>query len=313
MSTTEQDQHPVDADVWERLAAERQVADLVVGKPVSARRRFVRRFLRQRAAVVALGFLIVLAGVALASPWITPADPNAQELTAVLQPPGDGHLLGTDELGRDVLSRLIVGARVSLQAAVQATLIALIIGVPLGLVAGYFGGRIDRVLMTVNDAFMSLPALILAIALVGILGPGLTNAMVAVGVVFAPRVLRLVRGTVLEVKEETYIEASRSIGTGSGRILRRHVLPNVLSPLIVAASLMAGRAMLAEASLSFIGLGVQPPEASWGAMLGRAFRYTSQAPYLIVYPGIAIAVTVLAFNVLGDGLRDSLGREVRRG
>lgn len=284
----------------------------VVEHGVSARRRFLRRFLRQRVAVAAAIVLLLLVAIAVIGPAITPYDPNAQELRSVLQAPGDGHLLGTDELGRDVLSRLIVGTRVSLQAAAQATLVALALGVPIGLIAGYLGGRLDRLVMLVNDAFMALPALIMAVAIVGVLGPGLTNAMIAVGIVFAPRVLRLVRASVLEVKEETYVEASIAIGTSTARILARHILPNILSPLIVATSLMTARAMLAEAGLSFLGLGVQPPDASWGAMLGRAFRYTQQAPYLIYYPGIAIALSVLAFNLLGDGIRDSLGREVRR-
>ena len=311
MSTVDEDAGPAPASPWSATTT-REPVEVVTGKPVSARRRFARRFRRQPAAVVAATVLVLLGIVALLGPVLTPYDPNAQDLALVLTPPSPQHWLGMDELGRDVFSRLVVGAAVSFQAAIQATAISLAIGVPLGLVSGYFGRGVDRTVMLVNDSVMALPALILAIAIVGILGPGLTNAMLAVGIVFAPRVIRLVRATVLEVREETYIEASLAIGTSTTRILGRHVLPNVLSPLIVAASLMAGRSMLAEASLSFLGLGVQPPEASWGAMLGRAFRFTSQAPFLIVYPGIAIAVTVLAFNVLGDGIRDSLGREVRR-
>lgn len=297
-------------DPWTRVQPTQDVSGL--GKPVSSRRRFLRRFLREHAAVVALGFLLFMTVIAIIGPWITPFDPLKQDLRNVLQPSSRSHLLGTDQLGRDVFSRLIVATRVSMQAATMATLITLMIGVPLGLASGFFGGWSDRGLMLVNDSVMALPALVLAIAIIGVLGPGLNNAMVAVGVVASPRILRLVRGSVLGVKEETFIEASHAIGTSSARILRKHVLPNVVSPLIVASSLFAGRAMLIEAGLSFIGLGVQPPEASWGAMLGMSFRYTSKAPAMIFYPGIAIAVTVLAFNVFGDGIRDSLGREVRR-
>ncbi|MGE0308174.1 MAG: ABC transporter permease, partial [Acidimicrobiia bacterium] len=234
----------------------------------TALQRFRRRFWRQRLGVLAGIVLAILTAVAILGPWLSPHDPNAQDLRAVLQAPGGRHWLGTDELGRDVLSRLIAGSRVSLVAAVEATAVALAIGVPVGLVSGYAGGRIDRLVMVVNDAFMALPALILAIAIVGVLGSGLRNAMLAVGIVFTPRVLRLVRASVIDVRQETYVEAARSIGTSSVSILRRHILPIILSPLIVATSLMIARAMLAEAGLSFLGLGVQPPEASWGAMLG---------------------------------------------
>jgi ABC-type dipeptide/oligopeptide/nickel transport system permease subunit len=202
---------------------------------------------------------------------------------------------------------------VSLIAAVQAVALALVLGVIPGLLAGFFGGWVDMVISRITDALMSFPPLLLAIAIVGVFGPNLRNAMIAVGVIFAPRFLRLTRSAVLSVKEETYIEASRSIGTSTAAVLRRHIVPNILSPLIVQVSLSLGFAMLAEASLSFLGLGVQPPEASWGAMVGRAYRFLNQAPTMVLFPGAAIALTVLSFNVLGDGLRDSFGREVRVG
>lgn len=274
--------------------------------------RFTSRFLKQKAGVVAAAFLLLVVIIAAIGPLVAPLDPNEQNLGAILKYPSAEHLLGTDDLGRDVFSRLLFGTRVSLLAAVQATVIGVALGLPLGLIAGYLGGRTDRVIMFVNDAVMSMPGLLLAIAIVGMLGPGLTNAMVAIGIIFAPHILRIVRGSVLEVKEETYIEASRSIGTPMPRIIFQHVLPNVRSPFIVGVSLMAGRAMLNEASLSFLGMGAQYPEASWGAMLGRAFPYVDRAPFLIVFPGITIAVVVLAFNVAGDALRDSLGRETRK-
>lgn len=280
--------------------------------PVSKRRRFLRRFRRQPAALVALAFIVAMALVGIFAPLLAPLDPNAQNLRAVLAPTGGGHLLGTDDLGRDELSRLIYATRISLLASAQAVAVAVGLGVLPGVLAGYLGGVVDTVIMRITDAIMSFPPLILAIALVGLLGPNLRNAMIAIGVLYAPRFLRLMRGTVFSVREETFIEASRSVGCTTSRLVRRHVFPNVLSPLLVQISLVAGFAMLAEASLSFLGLGVQPPDASWGSMLGRAVRSIDRAPSLVIYPGVLIALTVLAFNVLGDGLRDSLGRETRR-
>lgn len=318
MTQTTHHTTPTESDVWVE-ATRRAIRNRVPGasdlshartKPWA---RFKKRFLQQRAGLVALGFLLVVVVVAMLAPWIAPLDPNAQNLGAILQYPSAEHWLGTDDLGRDVLSRLLYGAQVSLVAALQATGIAVLLGLPFGLLAGYLGGRVDQGIMFVNNALMSMPGLLLAIAIVGMLGPGLTNAMVAIGIVFAPHILRIVRGGVMEVKEETYIEASRSIGTPTHTIIISHVLRNVRSPFIVGVSLMTGRAMLNEASLSFLGMGAQYPEASWGAMLGRAFPYVDRAPFLIIYPGIAIAVVVLACNVAGDALRDSLGRETRKG
>ena len=279
----------------------------------TAFRRFLRRFRGQKLAMIALAFLILVGLIAIFAPLVAPDDPLAQTLGRALEGPSSDYWLGTDEVGRDMLSRMIFGARVSLIAAFQAVALALLLGVIPGLVAGFFGGWVDMVISRITDALMSFPPLLLAIAIVGVFGPNLRNAMIAVGVIFAPRFLRLTRSAVLAVKEETYIEASRSIGTSTAAVLRRHIVPNILSPLIVQISLSLGFAMLAEASLSFIGLGVQPPEASWGAMVGRAYRFLNQAPTMVLFPGIAIALTVLAFNVLGDGLRDSFGREVRVG
>ncbi|MCC5887416.1 MAG: ABC transporter permease [Gammaproteobacteria bacterium] len=283
-----------------------------LGASVSARRRFLRRFLRQRPALYALGFLVLLALGAVFAPWVAPHDPLAQNLDRVLEAPSFDHFFGTDELGRDVASRTLFAARISLLAAFQAVVIALLIGVPPGLVAGLFGGQTDNLIMRITDALMSFPPLILAVAIIAVLGPSLTNAMIAVGILLSPTFLRLMRGTAMAVAQETYVEAARSIGCSQSWIITRHILPNVVSPLFVQISVFAGVAMLAEAGLSFLGLGAQPPDSSWGAMVGRGFRYISHSPSLIVFPGLAIAVTVLAFYVLGDGLRDSLGREVRR-
>lgn len=274
--------------------------------------RMLRRFRRQRLAVWSLGFLAVLTVGAVLAPWVAPYDPLLQNLDRVLEGPSADHWFGTDELGRDVFSRTLFAARISLLAAAQAVLIALVIGVPPGLIAGLWGGRMDGLIMRATDAIMSFPPLILAVALIAVLGPSLTNAMIAVGILLSPTFLRLMRATTMAVAQETYVEAARSIGCTRGWIIRKHVLPNVVSPLFVQISVFAGVAMLAEAGLSFLGLGAQPPDSSWGAMVGRGFRYISHAPSLIVFPGLAIAVTVLALYVVGDGLRDSLGREVRR-
>ena len=282
------------------------------GKSVSARQRFLRRFLTQRPALFALGFLTVLTIGAVFAPVVAPYDPLEQNLGNVLQGPSAQHWFGTDELGRDVLSRTLFAARISLLAAFQAVFIALLIGVPPGLVAGLWGGRVDSLIMRFTDALMAFPPLILAVAIIAALGPSLTNAMIAVGILLSPTFLRLMRGTAMSVAQETYVEAARSIGCSQSWIITRHILPNVVSPLFVQISVFAGVAMLSEAGLSFLGLGAQPPDSSWGAMVGRGFRYISHAPSLIVFPGVAIAATVLAFYVLGDGLRDSLGREVRR-
>jgi ABC-type dipeptide/oligopeptide/nickel transport system permease subunit len=280
---------------------------------LSARARFLRRFRRQYPALLALAYLVLVTLSAFCAPLLATHDPLEQDLGGVLLQPGNGHLLGTDELGRDVFSRAVYAGRISLLAAAQAVGVAVALGVVPGLVAGYAGRWVDAVIMRITDGLMSFPPLILAIAFVGVLGPSLSNAMIVIGVIFAPRFARLVRGTVLAIREETFIEASRSIGTPTRTVIVRHVVPNALSPLVVQVSLTAALAMLAEASLSFLGLGVQPPDASWGSMIERGFRYTAAAPWLTVFPGLLIALTVLAFNVLGDGLRDSLGREVRRG
>ncbi|WP_040492764.1 ABC transporter permease [Ilumatobacter nonamiensis] len=273
--------------------------------------RFRRRFRTQRVGLISLGYLIFVVGIAVLAPLLATDSPNAQDLRAVLASPSGEHWLGTDDVGRDVFSRLLYASRTSLLAALLAVAVALGLGLVPGLVAGYARGRIDGIVMRIADALMAFPPLILAVALVGVLGPGLTNAMIAVGIVFSPRFLRILRGAAMSIREETYIEAARGLGCSSVSIIGRHVLPNVLSPLIVQISFAAGTAMLAEASLSFLGLGVQPPDASWGAMLGRSYRFYDRAPWVVLFPGIAIALTVLAFNLLGDALRDSLGREER--
>lgn len=283
-------------------------------EPHSPLGMFVRRFRQNRGAVAATAVLGLLVLTAIFGPWISPHDPNAQNLSnAFLAPLSDNHLLGTDELGRDSLSRVISGSRITVLAVGQSLLIAMAIGVPFGLLSGYFGGLIDLLIMRMADAIQSFPPLVLAIAIVGILGPSLRNSMLAVGLVFSPNFTRIVRASVLEIREHTFIEASKSIGSPTSFIMLRRVVPNILPPVLVQVSLMAGFALLAEASLSFLGLGVQLPQASWGSMLSRGYQYLYQQPWMILPPGAAIVITVLCFNVVGDGMRDAIGKEIRRG
>ena len=276
------------------------------------RRSFVRRFGRDRMAVAAVGWIALVVVVGVLAPWIAPYDPDKVDLLYRLQPPTIEHWFGTDELGRDVFSRLLYAGRVSMVAALFTVLVSVSIGLPTGVIAGYAGGAWDYVLGRINDAVMSVPPLILALGIVAALGPGLYTAMFGVGIVYSPRIFRIARGSVLTVKEETYIEASVAIGASPARVLWRHAFPNALSPILVQIALMGGFALLAEASLSFLGVGVQSPQASWGSMLGRAFRELGRHPEMILYPGIVIALTALAFNLIGDGLRASLGAQRRQ-
>lgn len=297
--------------VWRQPASEEVSADseTIEHYRGGAARQTLRRFTRQRAAVAALILLLVMTAASLAAPLLTSYDPNAADFSSPLVGPSSDHYLGTDELGRDTFTRLLFAGRVSLLAAVQALSVALVIGVPLGVIAGYFRGRVDAVISAITDGIMALPALLLAIAIIGAIGPGLTNAMLAVGVLFAPRFIRLLRATVISIRENAYIAAAVTAGTTSSRIMVRHVVPNALPPLLVQAAFTIGFAMLAEASLSFLGLGVQVPQASWGSMLNAGYANVNRSSFLPLPPGFAIALTVMAFNLLGDGLRASIGRE----
>jgi peptide/nickel transport system permease protein len=233
-------------------------------------------------------------------------DPVATDWGAVRKAPSALHWLGTDEIGRDLLSRMVWGARASLMAGVVSVLIAVAIGVPFGLIAGYFGGWTDQVISRVTEAFLAMPFLITAIALAAFLGPSLMNAMIAIGLSAMPVFIRLTRGQVLSVKTEDYVEGARSIGLRHSSIILRYILPNVFAPILVQATLTIATAIIAEASLSFLGLGQQPPAPSWGSMLNVAKNYLSQAPWMALWPGIAIFLVVIGFNLLGDGLRDAL-------
>ncbi|MGV9946779.1 ABC transporter permease [Rhodococcus aetherivorans] len=262
---------------------------------------------RDRLTLVALAFLALVTFVALIGPLLVRTDPNALNLRFALQPPGSEFWLGTDDLGRDQLSRLVSATRVTMVAATEAVLISLVIGLPFGLVAGFLRGRVDAVLSRLNDALMSVPALLLAIAVVAVVGPGLTTSMFAIGIVFSPSIFRIVRGATVAVRSETYVEAAIATGCSPVRIMFVHVLRNTFPPVLVQVSLLFGIAMIAEANLSFLGLGVTPPQASWGSLLRGAFDNFYAAPYLMFAPGLAIALTVLAFSQLGDGLRTVIG------
>jgi peptide/nickel transport system permease protein len=269
-------------------------------------RRAWRRLCRRKGAMVGLVVVVSVIAMALLAPWVAPYNPIATSFTMVRKAPTWVHWFGTDEVGRDVLSRVIWGARASLSAGVVSVGIALGAGVPLGLLAGYAGGWIDSAISRIVDAMLAIPFLILAIALAAFLGPSLGNAMIAIGVTATPVFVRLTRGQTLQAKVEDYVEAARAVGNPHWRIAVRHVLPNIVPPLLIQASLAVAQAIIAEAALSFLGLGQQPPAPSWGSMLNSAQRFIAQAPWMAIWPGAAIFVVVLSFNLLGDGLRDAL-------
>ncbi len=270
------------------------------------RGRLWRRLSKRKSALVGLAVVLFMVFVAVFAPLLAPYDPTAQSWTAVRKAPSAAHWFGTDEAGRDMLSRIIWGARASLLAGLTSVGIAMAIGVPLGLAAGFLGGLVDGFISRFTDAMLACPFLILAIALAAFLGPSLTNAMLAIGITATPFFIRLTRGQVLSIKGEDYVEAARAVGNPKWRVAVRHVLPNILPQLMVQATLTIATAIIAEASMSFLGLGLQPPAPSWGSMLNSAQRFLSNAPWMALWPGVAIFATVLSFNLLGDGLRDAL-------
>jgi len=275
--------------------------------PVARRRnRAWVKFSRNRAAMAGGIIVLLFAVSALLAPWLATHDPLQTSFMAVRKPPSEAFWLGSDELGRDIYSRLLYGARASLMAGLVSVLIALVVGVPFGLAAGYFGRWIDSVISRFTEALLAIPFLILAIALAAFLGPSLSNAMIAIGLSAAPIFIRLTRGQVLGVKNEDYVQSARALGASDLRIIVSHVLPNVMPPLIVQATITIATAIIAEASLSFLGLGLQPPDPSWGSMLNTAKNFMVQAPWMSISPGGAIFLVVLGFNLLGDGLRDAL-------
>jgi peptide/nickel transport system permease protein len=272
------------------------------------RKRLARRPFALLGFAVAAAFILA----AIFAPWVAPYSASATDFNAVLAKPSWNHLLGTDELGRDILSRIIWGARASIQAGVLATCLAMVIGVPIGLIAGYYRGWIDPVISRVTDVVLAFPFLILAVGLAAILGPSLLNATIALGIGAAPGFVRVARGETLALREEDYVRAAIANGAGDLTIIFRHIVPNMTSTLLVQATVTIPAAIIGEAVLSFLGLGVQPPTPSWGVMLADAQSYLSQAPRLAVYPGLAIFFCALAFNLLGDGLRDALDPRTTR-
>jgi ABC-type dipeptide/oligopeptide/nickel transport system permease subunit len=270
------------------------------------RSRVLAKFLRNHSAVLGGAMVLLFVSVAILAPLIAPYEPVKTNFLSIRKPPSDLFWLGTDELGRDILSRMLWGARASLMAGLVSVVIAVALGVPFGLIAGYYGGLADGAVSRVTDALLAIPFLILAIALAAFLGPSLMNAMIAIGLSAMPIFIRLTRGQVLAVKAEDYVEGARAIGLPDLWIILRYILPNVLPPILVQATLTIATAIIAEASLSFLGLGQQPPNPSWGSMLNTAKNFMDQAPWMSIFPGSAIFLAVLGFNLLGDGLRDAL-------
>ena len=273
---------------------------------------WLARAVEPRGAGFGLAVLLVVTLMALLADVLAPYNPNQIQPAGILAAPSVAHPLGTDAIGRDVLSRIVYGARASLLAGVVSVAVALVLGVTIGLVAGYNGGWIDDLFMRIVDALYSFPALLLALAITAILGPGLTNVMLAIGIVFTPAFARLVRGQALSVRERDFVTAARVTGAGPRRIMGAHIWPNVTAPIVVQASLQVAAAIVIEAGLSFLGLGVQPPTPSWGSMLKEGYQYMEQAPWLAFAPGAAMFLTVLAFNLFGDGLRHALDPRLSR-
>jgi len=284
---------------------------VAVRRPARERWRWLRRAVGARLAPLGTAVVLAAVAVALLAPRLAPYDPLKQDLGNALARPDRAHLLGTDNVGRDVLSRVMWGTRISLVAGFVSVVIATVAGSLLGLLAGYWGGRADGLLMRLMDAVLAFPPLVLALALGGVLGAGLTGVLIALGVVYTPTFARLMRGQVLTIRAREYVEAARVLGAPGWRIAWRHVLPNAATPIVVQASLSVAFAILAEASLSFLGLGIQPPDASWGSMINAGRGYLQQAPWIVFGPGAALFLTVLGLNFLGDAVRDALDPRLR--
>jgi len=287
----------------------------VAAAPATARSRrwdVWRRAARARLAPLGAVVLLLAIAAAIGAPFLAPYDPLKQNLGNTLAAPGRAHALGTDNVGRDVLSRVIWGTRVSLVAGIVSVAMAVVAGTLLGLLAGYAGGRVDGIVMRLMDAVLSFPPLVLALALGAVLGAGLTGVLIALGVVYTPTFARLMRGQVLTIKARDYVDAARALGASGFQIACRHVVPNAATPIVVQASLSVAFAILAEASLSFLGLGVQPPQASWGSMINAGRGYLQQAPWIVFGPGAALFITVVGLNFVGDALRDALDPRLSR-
>ncbi|WP_070000760.1 ABC transporter permease [Cellulosilyticum sp. I15G10I2] len=283
-----------------------------IEKPESQFKQMWYALIENKAAVAGMIIILFLIFLAVFSKFIMPYDPNYADLSINKQAPSAAHLFGTDEQGRDILSRVIDGTKISLSVGVIAVAFALSVGTVLGAIAGYKGGKVDIIIMRFMDIMLSIPDILLAITFMAALGRGIDKAVIAIGLVTVPEYARIVRGSILSIKESEFVQAAKVIGNNDVRIVFKHILPNVLSPIIVRATLGISTAVLNTAALGFLGLGVQPPAAEWGDMLGRARVFIFEAPYMLIFPGIAITITVLAFNLLGDGLRDAFDPKARK-
>lgn len=292
-------------------AVQQGAGELVLEKPESQIKEVWRSLTRNKGALIALGIILFLAFIAIFRDFLMPYDPNYSDMSKTFQSPNGEHWFGTDQLGRDIFSRIIYGTRISLSVGLIAVTFALSIGTVLGSIAGYFGGKTDAIIMRCMDMMLAVPSILLAITFMAALGKGIDKAIIAIGLVSIPEYARIVRGAILSIKQSDYVQAAKVIGNKDGAIIFRHILPNVLSSLIVRATLGISTAVLDTAALGFLGLGVQPPIAEWGDMLGRSRGFIFSAPYTLVFPGMAISLTVLAFNMLGDGLRDALDPKSR--
>lgn len=291
--------------------AEGTEPEVVIEKPESRLKSMWDALRKNKAALFGLFVIIVLIIIAIIGPFITPYDPNEQILLDKSQTPSAAHWFGTDNLGRDIFSRVIVGTRISLFVGVAAVAFSLILGTIFGSIAGYFGGKIDAFIMRIMDIMLSIPSILLAVTLMAALGKGLDKAIIAIGVVSIPEYARIIRSSILSVKENDYVAAARVLGNSDTRIIFHHILPNVLSSIVVRATLGISTAILDTAALGFLGLGVQPPIAEWGDMLGRVRSMVLVYPHMLIFPGLAITLAVLAFNLFGDGLRDALDPKSR--
>ena len=278
---------------------------------VSQRQRALRTFAKNRTAVVGLALILLLLLIAVFAPWIAPYDPLAQDIPARLQPPSDAHWLGLDDRGRDILSRVIFGTRIALLVGFFSVLLGGVVGTAIGVIAGYFGGKVDAVLMRLTDVLLAFPELITGLLVLAVLGPGLEKMIIAIGLTIAPRFARIAYGPTLALKGKEFIEAARAIGTKDGQIVRSHILPNVAGDLLVFASLWTASAIRLEASLSFIGLGVPLPTPTWGQMIREGTVHLTVVPLYSLAPGLALLLAVLAFNLVGDGFRDALDPKSR--
>lgn len=283
----------------------------VIGLRLEQLQRFWSTLSRNYITVGGLGIIVIMISVAVLAPYIAPYAYETTLLTDRLQPPSTGHLLGTDQFGRDILSRMIYGARVSLIVGLGGVTIALSVGVLLGAVAGFYGKWTDEIIMRIMDILLAFPYIILAVALIAMVGPSVRNIIVVIGITRTPQFARVTRSSVLIIKEMDFVTAARAVGQREWRILARHILPNSLTPIVVLASLSVATAILTESALSFLGLGIQPPEASWGTMIADGRRFMLDAPWIATFPGVAISLTILGYNLFGDGLRDALDPKLR--